>query len=206
MNRLRTSLWLFIGLCTVSGAALADPVEDYFTALKSIQAEFHQTVIDSAGESVQDSRGQVWMQRPGLFRWDYKTPYRQLIVSDGHKLWTYDEDLEQATVKPIDEALSSTPAVLLSGYRPLSEVMSWAPDSDNDAYRWYRLTPKRDDAAVQSVRIGFTGEQLAIIEVVDGFDNHTRIVFSNVQRNGAVDAALFTLALPAGTDIIGADP
>jgi len=197
-------LWLLAGLTPV--VVQADLVSDYFSGLETIQADFVQTVVDSGGETVQDSQGHVWMQRPGRFRWDYRTPYHQLIVADGKRLWTYDEDLEQATVKDLDAALSSTPAMLLSGYRPLAEVMDWEPDSDNDRYTWFRLHPKERDSAVEKVRIAFDGGELAIIEVVDGFGNHPRIRFSNMQRNGKLDEGLFQLKLPEGTDIIGAAP
>jgi len=198
-------------LCLVGlwpGLVLADLVSDYFSDLKSFEADFVQTVVDVGGEQLQNSRGHVWMQWPGRFRWDYRTPYRQLIVADGKQLWTYDEDLEQATVKPLDSALSSTPAVLLSGYRPLEEVMTWAADkTQNDArYTWFRLTPKAKDAAVDAVHIAFEKNHLAIIEVADGFGNHTRIQFSNMRRNQVLDAKLFQLQLPSGTDIIGAGP
>jgi outer membrane lipoprotein carrier protein len=189
-------------------AAVADLVSGYFSGLQSIEADFVQTVVDAAGETVQDSKGRVWIERPGRFRWDYRTPYRQLIVSDGKQLWTYDPDLEQATVKPLDAALSSTPAMLLSGFRPLSEVMDWEADAEtaNDPYTWFRLHPKEKDAAVEKVRIGFEGKQLSVIDVVDGFDNHTRIEFSGVQRNHRLDEGLFHLRLPAGTDVIGGAP
>jgi outer membrane lipoprotein carrier protein len=197
-------LWLLAGLTPV--VVQADLVSDYFSELETIQADFVQTVVDSGGETVQDSQGHVWMQRPGRFRWDYRTPYHQLIVADGKRLWTYDEDLEQATVKDLDAALSSTPAMLLSGYRPLAEVMEWEPDSDNDRYTWFRLHPKERDSAVEKVRIAFDGGELAIIEVVDGFGNHTRIRFSNMRRNQKLDDGLFQLKLPEGTDIIGAAP
>lgn len=188
--------------------AVADLVTDYFSGLQRIEADFVQTVVDAAGETLQDSKGRVWIERPGRFRWDYQTPYRQLIVSDGKQLWTYDPDLEQATVKPLDAALSSTPAMLLSGFRPLSEVMVWEADTetDNDRYTWFRLYPKEKDAAVEKVRIGFDGEQLSVIDVVDGFDNHTRIEFFGMQRNQRLDEALFQLRLPAGTDVIGGAP
>lgn len=196
---------LFAGLLFPAIAG-ADAVTDYFAGLETIQADFEQTVVDSSGQQMQHSVGRVWIQRPGRFRWDYRTPYRQLIVADGERLWTYDEDLEQATVKVLDEALSSTPAVLLSGYRPLSEVMDWRADEDNDSFSWFRLTPKHSDAAVERVRIAFADKQLRIIEVIDGFDNHTRIQFSDIRRNQALDADLFQLKLPEGTDIIGDQP
>jgi outer membrane lipoprotein carrier protein len=194
-----------IALLAASRAANAgDPVADYFAGLNSFQSAFVQTVVDSDGEQLQHSEGTVWIQRPGKFRWDYRTPYRQLVVADGEKLWTYDEDLEQATIKPIDEALSSTPAMLLSGFRPLSEVMSWRQvDGDDDGLEWYRLDPKQVDAAVEKVRIGFENDQLVIIDVVDGFGNYTRIRFSRMVRNQAIDAGLFELKLPPGTDVIG---
>jgi outer membrane lipoprotein carrier protein len=196
--------WLLAALAPVM--ARADLVSEYFSGLESIEADFVQTVVDSAGEQIQDSKGRVWIERPGRFRWDYQTPFHQLIVADGKRLWTYDEDLEQATVKDLDAALSSTPAMLLSGYRPLSDVMVWEPDSDDDQYTWFRLYPKEKDSAVDKVRIGFAGRQLAVIEVVDGFGNHTRISFSHMQRNQKLDAALFHLQLPEGTDIIGTRP
>jgi outer membrane lipoprotein carrier protein len=211
MNNYRISVFyaaalLLLSLSVASQSALADPVADYFSSLDNFQASFNQSVIDSAGEQIQDSSGQVWIQRPGRFRWAYQTPYSQLIVADGKQLWTYDEDLEQATVKVIDEALSSTPAMLLSGFRPLSEVVSWAEDPGNDAYRWYRLTPKEADAAVEQVRIGFDKQgELALIEVQDDFGNYTRISFSDVKRNIKLDTGLFKLQLPEGTDIIGPD-
>ncbi len=212
MNKARMSNFyavvsLLLGLFAVSQTTQADPVADYFSSLDNFQANFSQSVVDSGGEQIQNSSGEVWIQRPGRFRWSYQHPYSQLIVADGKQLWTYDEDLEQATVKAIDEALSSTPAMLLSGFRPLSEVVSWAEDPGNDVYRWYRLTPKEADAAVEQVRIGFDKQgELALIEVQDDFENHTRISFSNVKRNIKLDAGLFELKLPEGTDIIGSDP
>jgi len=202
---LLVAAWLLASLVSPAGWA-GDLVSEYFSGLESIEADFTQTVVDSAGEQVQDSEGQVWIQRPGRFRWDYRTPYRQLIVADGKQLWTYDEDLEQATVKELDAALSSTPAMLLSGYRPLSEVMAWEPDGQADGYTWFRLRPRAQDAAVENVRIAFKNRQLARIEVIDGFGNHTRIHFINIQRNNKLDSGLFHLKLPEGTDIIGATP
>lgn len=213
---LQLSIPVLLGFQAVNAA---DLVADYFSGLNTFHAKFEQTVVDSNGQQVQDSEGQVWIQRPGRFRWDYQTPYRQLIVADGEQLWTYDEDLEQATVKLVDEALSSTPAMLLSGFRPLSEVMTWAPHEvdcdadggtpecrDNDGRIWFRLDPRQSDSAVERVRIAFEKEQLTMIEVVDGFGNHTRIRFSDIYLNQSVAPELFKLRLPAGTDIIGDSP
>lgn len=195
-----------ICLCGAGAASAADFIADYFSGLDAFQADFSQQVEDSNGEQLQNSQGEVWMQRPGRFRWDYRTPFTQLIVADGEFIWTYDADLEQATVKTVDATLSSTPAMLLSGFRPLSEVMSWAELGEQDGVRWYRLDPKQADSAVEQVRIGFRQEQLQIIDVKDAFGNHTRITFDKVKRNVSMDASLFEMRLPEGTDIIGDVP
>ncbi len=198
------ALWLMV--FPSQRVSADDLVADYFAGLETFQSQFIQTVIDSSGEQVQRSEGRVWIQKPARFRWDYQSPYRQLIVADGKRLWTYDEDLEQATVKPVDEALSGTPAMLLSGYRPLSDVMTWQESDSEDGERWFKLNPRKPDSAVEAVRIGFQNDELAIIEVTDGFGNHTRIQFSQIQRNLVIDQDLFTLELPADTDIIGDQP
>jgi outer membrane lipoprotein carrier protein len=184
----------------------ADRVGEYFADLNTFESHFTQTVTDSNGELLQDAKGRVWIQRPGRFRWDYQVPYRQLIVADGERLWTYDEDLEQATVESVDAVLSSTPAMLLSGFKPLREVMRWSPAGERDGMTWYHLNPKQEDAVVEAVKIAFAGAELAVIEVLDGFGNHTRIRFSDIRRNQSVDPARFRIELPPATDIIGDMP
>ena len=79
-----------------------DAVYRYFSELKSFQAHFSQLVQDGKGETMQQSEGEVWIAKPGRFRWNYKTPFEQQIVATGTELWTYDPDLEQATVKPFN--------------------------------------------------------------------------------------------------------
>jgi len=193
------TLWLLAPI-----TAGADPVSDYFAGLKTFEADFTQRVVDSSGEVVQEAAGKVWISKPGRFRWDYRTPYPQLIVADGERLWNYDADLEQASITPISDTLANTPAMLLSGVRPLSEVMDTTPlDDDSEGLDWYRLDPRDHDAAVEAVRIGFRHGQLAVIEVRDGFGNQTRIRFTGVRLNQPIDPALFRLDLPPGTDVIG---
>ncbi|VAW81004.1 Outer membrane lipoprotein carrier protein LolA [hydrothermal vent metagenome] len=196
--RILVLLWIFVPF-TVH----ADQVGDYFAALKTFEANFTQHVVGANGETLQDAAGEVWISTPGRFRWNYLTPYKQLIVSDGKQLWNYDADLEQASVSPVDDRLTSTPAMLLSGVRPLSEVMNTKPIGKENGVDWYQLEPKSSDAAVEAVKIGFRKGQLEAIEVRDGFGNQTRIQFSDIKLNQTVDPALFELDLPPGTDVIG---
>ena len=203
---LRAAALYLACLSPVQAGSTDNLVQSFFDDLYTLQADFHQEVRDGSNSVQQVSDGKVWIQRPGRFRWDYATPYRQQLVSDGERLWSYDEDLEQATVEPVDAALSSTPAMLLSGFRPLDEVMRWQETGTRDGRTWYRLDPKQQDTAVEEVQIAFDAGQLAIIEVRDGFGNHTRIGFSDITRNQSIDPDRFRIQLPPGTDIIGDTP
>jgi outer membrane lipoprotein carrier protein len=187
-------------------AANADPVSDYFSAMETFEATFTQRVVGTNGDVIQEASGEVWISKPGRFRWNYTQPYPQIIVADGERLWNYDADLEQASVSPIDETLTSTPAMLLSGLRPLTEVMNTTPLGNSGGVDWFRLQPKGQDAAVEAVRIGLRNSQLEVIEVVDGFGNRTHIRFSDITLNQPLDPELFRLDLPPGTDVIGDVP
>ncbi len=186
--------------------ACADPVSDYFGVLETFEAKFTQRVVDANGELLQESGGDVWISKPGRFRWNYTRPYHQVVVADGERLWNYDADLEQASVSPLDDTLTNTPAMLLSGQRPLSEVMKTTPIGNTSGIDWFRLQPKGQDAAVEAVRIGLEDGRLKVIEVQDGFGNRTHIRFTDTRLNRPLDPALFRLDLPAGTDVIGDVP
>ena len=192
---------------SVSGMVLADPgnesVQAFFADLQTLQADFDQQVVDSNNQSVQSSRGHMWIKRPGRFRWDYQTPYRQQIVADGERLWSYDEDLEQVTVQPAGEVLTATPAMLLSGDRPLEEVFDISElPAIGDSSR-VLLTPKSDDSNITSLQLFFRSDTLVRIVASDSFGNTTSFAFTNVERNPALQDAIFRFVPPEGADVVG---
>lgn len=182
-----------------------DTVRAFFANIDSLQADFHQQVIDSNGQQTQESRGKVWILRPGRFRWNYLTPYRQQIVADGERLWSYDEDLAQVTVQAMDTVLGATPAMLLSGGEPIDKVfeLEAQPAAGNTLHAL--LTPRADDSNITEIHVYFNKDILARIEAIDSFGNHTVFGFSNLVRNAGLDAQRFRFVPPEGTDIIG-DP
>lgn len=192
---------------SVSGMVLADPgnesVQAFFADLQTLQADFDQQVVDSNNQSVQSSRGHMWIKRPGRFRWDYQTPYRQQIVADGERLWSYDEDLEQVTVQPAGEVLTATPAMLLSGDRPLEEVFDISElPAIGDSSR-VLLTPKSDDSNITALHLYFRSDTLVRIVASDSFGNTTSFAFTNVERNPALQDTIFRFVPPEGADVVG---
>lgn len=194
-------------LCSLAGVADTDDtletVRAFFSGLHSLTADFHQEVIDANGLSQQVSDGRLWILRPGRFRWNYRTPYRQELVADGKRLWSYDADLAQVTVQAMDKVFSATPAMLLGGSAPLDEVFSLAALPEQDGELRARLIPRADDSGVVEILVWFRNGDLQRIEATDSFGNRTVFTFTHLQRNAAVDPERFRFVPPPGTDIIG---
>jgi len=181
----------------------AQNLERYLAGLNSLQAEFHQRSTVSGGDEAREASGRLYLQKPGRFRWDYRQPSPQLIVSDGVNLWLYDQELEQVTVKAIDESLATTPALLLAGKASVAESFTITNGGSQAGLDWVRLTPKRADTDFIEFRLGFAGGELKAMELRDKLQQTTRIEFSDVKRNARLAGDLFQFSPPAGVDVIG---
>jgi outer membrane lipoprotein carrier protein len=203
----RFSGMLFSMLLLLSFAAYAGPatdkLDDFFANVDAMQADFHQVLLDGQGKPVKEADGTLVMQRPGKFRWDYVTPFKQLIVADGKKIWIYDSELEQVTVKPVDTALGDTPALLLSGDQPLEGKFLITDLGTTDGLDWVELQPKVAESGFERVRLGFGKDDLEVLELLDNFGQTTRLKFTNLRRNPHVNAELFAFNPPKGVDVIG---
>lgn len=181
----------------------ATPVQRYFQDLQSLRADFIQRVYDERARIVQSASGQMLMRRPGQFRWDYRTPAEQIIVADGERLWAYDVDLAQVTVRKLDTALSSTPLALLSGAAPIEETFEVSNVQTRDGLNWYELTPKQPQPEFRLLRVAFKGDALVSLELEDGFGQRTRLDFQKLERNPTLDPALLRFTPPPGVDVVG---
>ena len=189
----------------LSVAWATTPVQRYFHELRTLRADFTQQVYDERGRLVRRSSGRMLMQRPGQFRWDYQQPSAQLVVADGQRLWSYDPGLEQVSVRPLDQALGTTPLSLLSGTTPLDESFTIGAAQTRDGLSWYELTPKQPNAEFRLLRVAFQGEVLASLELEDSFGQRTRLDLEKLERNPALDPDLLRFTPPAGVDVVG-DP
>jgi outer membrane lipoprotein carrier protein len=180
-------------------------LQAFFATQGAIRGEFEQTVPSGAFSQPEKSHGTLVMQRPGKFRWDYRAPYEQVILADGQYLWIYDLDLEQVIVKNLDEALGSTPAVLLSGGSSLEARFSIEEIAGEGAgVQWVRLVPREAEPDFQELRLGFGPRHLAAMELVDGFGQLTRLDFSRMEEGVKVPEETFHFIPPEGVDVVGA--
>ncbi len=193
-------------LITLAGPAAADAkarLEAFVEGTKGLKASFTQTVLDRAGRKTQDASGNLYFSRPGKFRWAYQKPFAQLIVGDGKKIWIHDEDLDQVTVRKLDQALGDSPAALLAGDNNIEKMFNLKDDGSKDGIEWLAATPKSKEGSFEKVRMGFRGDDLYAMELKDNFGQTTLLRFSNLQRNPPMGASLFRFSPPKGVDVIG---
>lgn len=178
-------------------------LDRFLSGLNTMQADFVQIVANARGEHKEETRGKLWLSRPGRFRLHYKNPYEQLYVADGKRLWLYDRDLEQVTVKPQDETLGNTPAMLLSSTAPLKDNFTIKEEGKHEGFAWLLLKPKAADSNFDYLRLALEGDVLRAMEMVDGFGQTTRLYLQKVVRNPKIDEKQFQFTPPPGVDVIG---
>ena len=198
---------LLVLVFTVVSAAYAETAEQRLSkALKNLDnltADFKQTVLDDEKNVVQQSSGQLAIQRPGKFSWIYKTPYEQQIVADGSELWVYDVDLDQVTVKPMDSGLATAPIMILMKQTEISEEFTVNEIGQRKFLYWVELEPNSGDLEYTQVYIGLEDGQVKAMELRDNFGQSTQIVFENLRLNVVHNPKTFKFVPPDGVDVFG---
>ncbi len=200
-------VWAGIGMAglisPLAGASSLDSLKAFLSEVKSGKAHFKQLVLDKKMTTLQEASGTMSFSRPGKFRWIYEKPYEQLIVGDGAKLWMYDVDLKQVTVKQMDRAIGSSPAALLAGSNEIEQHFDLKDLGKRGSLEWLEATPKDKESTFEGVRMGFVGKGLDTMELRDHFGQTTIIRFSDFERNPKLSPDLFKFTPPKGADVIG---
>jgi outer membrane lipoprotein carrier protein len=166
------------------------------------KARFTQVVLDKNRKQLQQASGTMEFARPGRFRWEYNKPYEQTIVGDGSRVWIYDKDLNQVTVRKLDRALGASPAALLAGSNEIEKSYALKATGSEGGLDWLEATPRTQDTAFQRVRLGLSKGGLEAMELNDQFGQTTIIKFSDLQRNVKLAPESFKFTPPKGADVI----
>lgn len=201
-------LMLLAVLTTASLFAHADDeaavkrLTELLNQAQTITARFSQLSLDGSGTQLQETSGELALKRPGLFRWHTDEPMEQLLVSDGKQVWLYDPDLEQVTIQSLDQRLTHTPALLLSGdvsqIRENFEITFKEGGSVVD----FILKPKSKDTLFDSLRLSFRNGVLNDMQLIDSIGQRTNILFMSVKMNEPLDDKQFSFEIPEGADVI----
>jgi outer membrane lipoprotein carrier protein len=169
---------------------------------ETLTGRFSQLSLDGTGTQLQETSGEMTLKRPGQFRWHTDEPMEQLLVSDGKKVWLYDPDLEQVTIQTLDQRLTHTPALLLSGdVSTISENFEVSHKEAGEVVD-FTLKPKAKDTLFDNLRLSFRGGVINDMQLIDSVGQRTNILFHGVKMNEPLKAGLFTFEIPPGTDVI----
>jgi len=186
-----------------ASASGLDRLHAFISDTRSARADFTQRIVDRNGKPVQQSGGTLEFARPGKFRWQYAKPYAQTIVGDGEKVWIYDPDLNQVTVRKLDVALGSTPAALLAGNNDALKAFSVSADGDKDGLEWALATPRDKNSQFTRIRMGFSARGIEAMELTDTLGQQTVLRFASFLANPRLDDSDFHFVPPKGADVVG---
>jgi len=208
----RAGAWLALllfHLCAPAVAGTTEPglarLQAFLDELDTLIADFTQDVVNRDLELVESASGQVVLQKPGRFRWDYREPFERVIVADGERVWLYEADLDQVTVRRLDEGLGETPAALLTGSVDVLETFEFLGSDTEDDLLWVNLGPRSEAGDFDRIRLGFDGPLLTRLELRDRLGQMTRLAFTAVEQGAVVPETVFTFDVPDGVDVIGED-
>jgi len=204
-----TAVVLMLSLGTVAQAAngAARTRLDAFAAgLHSLTGQFTQSLTDINGHSTKSSSGTLALEAPRQFRWDTLTPYKQTIVADGSRVWMYDPELEQVTVRVQSTEEAHSPLTVLTDVKQVDRNFKVAEQGEHDGLLWLRLTSTAKDPQFDYADLGFDANGLARMTFRDQLGSTTDIRFSGWQRNAPIPASAFNFVPPKGADVIGDVP
>lgn len=201
---IRFSLYGLLCLLPVFAQASAiDSLRTFVQKAQTFKAVFSQTLLNKNIQVMQEATGVMMFERPGKFRWTYEKPYQQLIVGDGSRVWFYDQDLNQVTVRRLDVAIGSSPAALLAGSSTIERNFDLAEIEVNDEMEWLEAIPKTKESTFELIRMGFSQKgELREMVLRDNFGQFTLLVFTDLETNPVLSPDLFQFTPPKGADVI----
>lgn len=202
---------LLLAALAVPGAANAAAdararMERFSSSLHSVSGRFSQTVTDASGRRGDESQGTFALQSPRQFRWQTDAPYQQTIVADGARVWIYEPDLEQVSVRRQSDAEAQSPLTVLTDLSQLDRDFDAKEAGERNGLAWLRLTSKATDPDFEYADLGFDEAVLARMQFRDQLGNLTEIRFSEWKRNPPLAADTFRFTPPDGVDVVGDAP
>lgn len=204
MLRLSVFLLLFVYQFVSYASSANDVLSARLAKIDSMQADFTQTITDRKDKPVQKSVGHMSLQRPSKFRWSVTKPTAQVVVANGKRLWIYDPDLEQVTIRSLSKEIGETPALLLSNTQTTlaSDFNVKMQQDKNGGLQWFFLIPKNQNSMLALIKLGFANNQIREMHLEDHLGHITNVEFYNILMNAKLSASLFDFKPPKHVDVI----
>ena len=207
MRKLKQYALLFTAIFLFHLPVYAESPSDQLTQLlhqlHTFQADFTQKIVDQSARSTLQSSGKMYLMRPGKFRWEVRQPNKQLIITNNNKIWIYDPDLEQVTVRLLNKEAGEAPALLLSNSnQTLTKSFQVQRIKPGSELQWFSLVPKDKSSMFAVIQLGFLGNQIKQMQLKDHLGHTTYIRFAKTSANSTLSQTLFVFHPPANVDVI----
>lgn len=193
-----------IMLPALAQASALDQFKTFVATARSAKGEFSQRqvkMMDGTRKISKPASGTFVFSRPGKFIWTYQKPYEQVLQADGDKLYIYDKDLNQVTIKKLGNALGSSPAAILFGSNDLERNFTLKDGGSRNGLEWLEATPKTKDTTFERIEIGMKDGLPQAMELRDTFGQVSELTFSGFEKNPALVAGEFRFTVPKGADV-----
>jgi outer membrane lipoprotein carrier protein len=171
--------------------------------LQTAQTTFQQLVSGPNGEKVQAAQGSLQLKTPNQFRWQYTKPTSQLIVADGSKIWIYEADLQQVTVKPQNPLKQDNPLSALTDPKMMDSFYHTTEMATKQGVSWLQLIPKsKQNSPFEKAMLGFTNNTLVNMQLFDGLGQVSTFNFGAWQINKQLNVKLFQFVVPKGVEVV----
>jgi outer membrane lipoprotein carrier protein len=196
---------LLICLPLIVQASALEQFKAFVAGTKSARGEFNQRMVKEEGGKLRVSstaNGVFLFARPGKFIWTYQKPYEQILQADGEKLFIYDKDLNQVTIKTLGNAIGSSPAAILFGSNDLEKNFTLSEGGLREGIEWLQAIPKAKDTSFEKIGIGLKDGVPVAMELRDSFGQISLLSFTKFEKNPSLPANQFHFALPKGADVL----
>lgn len=201
-NAVAGGLALALAAAAPAQASAVAALREFLAQTKTARGEFTQQVTRGSAQAAPPSTGTFFFERPGRFRWIYVAPYEQVLVADGQRLFIYDKDINQVTVRKIAAALPASPASILFGGTDFERDFVVSDAGTRDGVEWLQAVPRAKDSQFERIEIGFRDSVPVAMVLADSFGQVSRLAFSRFERNATLDPQLFRFVPPPGADVL----
>ena len=194
-------------LPSLSTATALEQFKSFVSATHTARGEFSQRLVKAESDSgtmrmSNPSSGSFLFARPGKFIWTYLKPYEQLLQADGDKLYIYDKDLNQVTIRTLGSAIGSSPAAILFGSNDLEKNFTLTEAGTRDGIEWLQAIPKTKDTNFEKIGIGLKDGMPVAMELRDSFGQISLLSLTRFEKNPSLPTSQFRFVIPKGADVL----
>ncbi len=195
-----------------TGQAVSEKLDKIMAGVESryegpgFAARFHQTSTIASMDITDAAEGNLLIKRPDMMRWEYETPEKQLIVTDGESLWMYrPEDNQVMTGKAPSLFGNGKGAGFLTDIATVTEDFDVTVLKQEDpAVHRLRLIPKTQTLEVSDILLRITATDYVITQIAtsNAYGDETVITLSDYAFGLDPRDDLFVFVPPEGAEVL----